>query len=74
MQGSIWRLIGSTLAVLGALFLVGALVTYATNNKDYVAVLTVFGGIFLVIGTGLVLITITEKDKNESPPPPPETR
>ena len=74
MQGSVWRLIGLTLAVLGALFIVGALVTYATNNRDYVSVLTVFGGIFLVVGTGLLLIAITEKDKNDSPPPPPETQ
>ncbi|MGO8807178.1 MAG: hypothetical protein ACLQO7_11375 [Candidatus Bathyarchaeia archaeon] len=63
MRESSWRLFGAALAVLGVVFLLGGLAAYLGNHPQYEAVLTVFGGIFLVFGAGLVVITFFEKDK-----------
>jgi len=53
--------LGAALTVLGIIFLVAGTFAYTANARDYVAVLIVFGGIFLVIGVGLVTITFVEK-------------
>ena len=63
-QDSGWRLIGAILAVLSFIFLVAGVLAYAGDYHEYVAVLIVFGGIFLVIGIGLVAITSLEKKTN----------
>ena len=55
---------GVTLTILGFVFLDGGIAAYAGDYTEYVAVLIVFGGIFLVIGIGLVAITILEKKTN----------
>ena len=65
MRDSSWRLLGAALAVLGIIFLVGGVVAYFGNSRDYVAVLVVFGGIFLVMGAGLAIITLFEKEQVE---------
>ena len=65
MKESGWRLLGSGLAVLGVIFVVGALTAYVNKLQQYEAVLSVFGGIFLVIGAGLVVVTYFEKDIEE---------
>ena len=52
---------GTTLTVLGIIFLVAGTLAYTGNARDYVAVLIVFSGIFIVIGAGLVTITFVEK-------------
>ena len=62
MKESGWKLLGAAVAVLGVIFLVGGSVVYVSNYQEYVAVLIVFGGIFLVIGTGLVAIAFFEKN------------
>jgi uncharacterized membrane protein len=64
MRDSGWRLLGAILAVLGFIFLVGGIIAYAGVYQEYVAVLIVFGGIFLVVGIGLVVITALEKKTN----------
>ena len=56
-----WRTTGAVSAVLGFIFLLGGIIAYAGDYYEYVAVLIVFGGIFLVIGVGLVAITYFEK-------------
>jgi len=56
-----WKLPGAILAVLGFIFLVGRIIAYASGHTEYVAVLIVFGGIFLVVGIGLVAIASEEK-------------
>jgi len=56
--------LGVTLTILGFVFLDGGIAAYAGDHTEYVAVLIVFGGIFLVIGIGLVAITILEKKTN----------
>lgn len=61
MQLSGWRLLGAALAVLGIAFLAGGAAAYVGNHRDYVAVLVVFGGIFLAIGAGLAATTFFEK-------------
>ena len=63
LRSSGWRLLGATLAVLGAVFLAAGAVFYTGNFKDYVAVLIVFGGIFLIIGAGLITITIFKRSQ-----------
>lgn len=68
MQLSSWRLLGAALAVLGIVLLVGGAAAYVGNHRDYVAVLVVFGGIFLVVGAGLVATTFFEKHAVEPPP------
>jgi uncharacterized membrane-anchored protein len=65
MKESGWRLLGSGLAILGVIFVVGALTAYVNKLQQYEAVLSVFGGIFLVIGAGLVVVTYFEKDIEE---------
>jgi hypothetical protein len=67
---STWRNLGIALAVLGAAFIIGGIAAHAANYVQYVAVLIVFGGIFLVIGAGLVVITFFEKEESLPPPPP----
>jgi uncharacterized membrane protein len=64
IRDSGWRLLGAALAVLGFIFLVGGILSYASDYHEYVAVLIVFGGIFLVIGIGLVAIAFLEKKTN----------
>ena len=64
IKNSGWRLLGAILTILGFAFLVGGITAYAGDYKEYVAVLIVFGVIFLVIGIGLVAITILEKKTN----------
>jgi uncharacterized membrane protein len=64
IQDSGWRLLGAVLAILGFIFLVGGIIAYAGDYQEYVAVLIVFGGIFLVVGIGLVVITFFEKKTN----------
>jgi len=73
MEVSNWKLLGSLSAVLVFVFLISGAAAYAENYHQFVAVLAVFGGIFLVIGTGLVVIAIFDKpiDKPEPPIPPP---
>ncbi len=66
MRESSWRLFGAALAVLGVVFLLGGLAAYLGDHPQYEAVLTVFGGIFLVFGAGLVVITFFEKDKGDA--------
>lgn len=66
MRESGWRLLGAALAVLGVVFLIGGLAAYLGSYQEYLAVLVVFGGIFLVIGAGLFLITLLEKDRTEA--------
>ncbi len=56
-----WRTLGATLSVLGIIFLAAGATAFAGNSRDYVAVLIVFGGIFVVIGAGLVTITLFER-------------
>ena len=56
---------GRGLAILGVIFLLGGLAAYLGNLQQYEAVFSVFGGIFLVIGTGLVAITLFEKDTDD---------
>jgi Na+/melibiose symporter-like transporter len=63
MRESSWRLFGAALAVLGVVFLLGGLAAYLGNHPQYEAVLTVFGGIFVVFGAGLVIITFFENNK-----------
>jgi hypothetical protein len=65
MKESKWRLLGAGSAILGVIFVVGALTAYVNKYQQYEAVLSVFGGIFLVIGAGLVAVTFFEKDKKE---------
>lgn len=62
MEVSGWRRLGEALAVLGLVFLAGGIAAYAGNSHQYVAVLIVFGGIFMVIGVGLVAITFLDKN------------
>jgi len=64
VRDSGWRLLGALLAVLGFIFLAGGIIAYAGGHPEYVAVLIVFGGIFLIIGIGLGAITILEKKTN----------
>jgi uncharacterized membrane protein len=64
IRDSGWRLLGTILAVLGFVFLVGGIIAYTSDYHEYVAVLIVFGGIFLVVGIGLVAITFLEKKTN----------
>jgi len=64
IRDSGWRLLGAGLAVLGLIFLVGGVLSYSGDYHEYVAVLIVFGGIFLVIGFGLVAIASLEKKTN----------
>jgi uncharacterized membrane protein len=61
IRDSGWRVLGATLAILGLIFLVGGTLAYAGDYREYVAVLIVFGGIFLVVGIGLVAIASLEK-------------
>jgi type IV secretory pathway VirB2 component (pilin) len=63
MRESSWRLFGAALAVLGVVFLLGGLAAYLGNHPQYESVLTVFGGIFVVFGAGLVIITFFENNK-----------
>jgi uncharacterized membrane protein len=63
VRDSGWRLLGAILAFLGFVFLVGGIVAYAGDYLEYVAVLIVFGGIFLLVGVGLVAITYLEKKR-----------
>ena len=65
MRELTWRLLGGGLAILGVIFLLGGLVAYLGNLQRYEAVFSVFGGIFFVIGAGLVAITLFEKDKDD---------
>jgi len=46
--------LGAILTILGFFFSVGGIAAYAGDYTEYVAVLIVFGGIFLIIGIGLV--------------------
>jgi uncharacterized membrane protein len=64
IRDSGWRLVGAILAFLGFIFLVGGIIAYAGDYQEYVAVLIVFGGIFLDVGIGLVAITFFEKKTN----------
>ena len=66
LRNSGWKKLGATLAVLGIVFITAGLATYVGNARDYVAVLIVFGGIFLVTGTGLVTIAIFEGKQNNA--------
>ena len=52
------------MAVLGFIFLISGIVAYMGGYKEYVAVLIVFGGIFLVVGIGLTAITHLERKTN----------
>ena len=67
MRESTWRLLGAGLAILGVIFLLGGLTAYLGKLQQYEAVFSVFGGIFFVIGAGLVAITLFEKDKDYEP-------
>lgn len=69
MDESGWRLLGAALAILGVIFLVGGLAALAGNYQQYEAVLIAFGGIFLVIGAGLVVITLFEKNMPDETQP-----
>jgi Na+/melibiose symporter-like transporter len=69
MAESGWRLLGAALAILGIIFLIGGLAALAGNYQQYEAVLFAFGGIFLLIGTGLFLITFFEKNTPEETQP-----
>ena len=61
IRDSGWKLLGAILAILGLIFLIGGTIAYAGDYTEYVAVLIVFGGIFLVVGIGLVAIVSWEK-------------
>jgi hypothetical protein len=65
MKELTWRHVGAGLAILGVIFLLGGLEAFLGNLQQYEAVPTVFGGIFLVIGAGLVIISIFEKETDD---------
>ena len=66
MRLSVWRLLGIVLGVLGVVFLVGSVTALAYGYGEYailIAILIVFGWIFLILGVGLVMITFLEKEE-----------
>ena len=68
MANSTWRMLGIILTVLGVASLIGGIVAYVRNYVEYVNDPIVFGGIFIIVGVGLVVITFFEKEQGLTPP------
>jgi hypothetical protein len=60
-QGSALKLGGAILSVLGLIFLVGGIIASVRNYQVFIAVLIVFGALFLVIGISLIAVISLEK-------------
>lgn len=61
MQDSVLKLAGAILIALGFIFLIGGVIALARDYQLFIAILMVFGALFLVLGVSLVAVVSLEK-------------